>query len=221
MTTWIHCNLCYMYYCKETVFYLLNCSHIHCESCLKKLVINNSSECKFCKKPFKYRKISKDLDPAIRQRFDLEQHKKLGDVRENVKFAQLQSKLMTKASALKQMKAKNGKMAFLEQKLDQKIKEMTQYVAQREQRPQRSQMQTQRRENSFLSSEGSVRKEPLLIARSPILSGFFVNRPGSTCSSSEASSLPSHDSDFRVNKRHPQITRLSKLAAQSAEFYRR
>lgn len=88
------------------------------------VVIDRKKECKWCKRPVNFRKISKELDPKLLACFDLAQHTKLEDLGRNLKLAQLQYKHISNPWVLMRMEQKTRDMRKLDLKLVSKISSM-------------------------------------------------------------------------------------------------
>ncbi|GAB0089958.1 hypothetical protein DMENIID0001_045870 [Sergentomyia squamirostris] len=245
MNTWIHCNNCYLYFAEDRTFYMQNCSHIMCASCLKKTVIANGNMCKFCNRPVKYKKIGREMDPKIRECFDLRQNLKIEAILQGLKLSDVQFKHMTNRAMLKRMTEKIRTLMKLKKKLFEKNEAMKKYVdSVKRSRARKDSVRSSGRD-FFVSSQVTVQREPLLKIGS---SGYSSSSRGSSGSTgSPASFVRSQKTlanqpkktDFKMAssvmraepsrkqppaglpiKRHPQITRLSKISAQASEFAR-
>ncbi|XP_055679750.1 probable E3 SUMO-protein ligase RNF212 [Lutzomyia longipalpis] len=231
MTTWIHCNSCYRNYSRDHQFYMLNCSHILCHGCLQSQVIAKRNECKWCKRPVRYRKICKELDPKILQHFDPDQHKHLQTVESSLKMTQIQYKHLTNPTVLENIQRKTRQMKNLEVKFATKVAHMKRLLENLKKTPSQGSRGRPVAPSSVMSSisrsSGSgvgyfapgqpLRKEPLLLLPS--------GSSGSSIGHSERSAFMPASNVNQPNggtllKKHPQITRISKLSAQVGKLYR-
>ncbi|VEN56612.1 unnamed protein product, partial [Callosobruchus maculatus] len=67
MADWVHCNKCSIIFKPNVKFFLTECSHIFCQSCIASI---NETKCFVCQKSNRYIEICKNMDPNIQLYFN-------------------------------------------------------------------------------------------------------------------------------------------------------
>nr|CAI5866902.1 unnamed protein product [Callosobruchus analis] len=67
MADWVHCNKCSIIFKPNVKFFLTECSHIFCQSCIASI---NETKCVVCQKSNCYIEICKSMDPNIQLFFN-------------------------------------------------------------------------------------------------------------------------------------------------------